>query len=96
LDFYSLKTRGSQNCLIRNTKVTDLSVDKPIVIYGCEMNRFLAKKEGETYKQAHDELYAGIISSMDRMDVAHTNIPNEMRALASTEVKTLLKISIEN
>ncbi len=91
LDFYSIKANfNSDNCLIWNTRVTDL--DKPIVISGCDMG----KKEGEIYKQAHDELYAGIISSMDHMDVAQTNILKEMRALASTEVKTLLKISVEN
>jgi hypothetical protein len=96
LDFYSLKPSDDQNCLIRNTRATNLLLNKPIVITGCEMIRFLAKEEGEIYKQAHDELYAGIISSMNDMDVAQTNIPKEMRALASTEVKTLLKISIEN
>jgi hypothetical protein len=95
LDFYSLKPSSDQNCLIRNTKATDLLVDKLIVISGCEMDNLLAKK-GEIYKQAHDELYAGITSSMSSMNVAQTNIPNEMRVLASTEVKDLLKISIEN
>jgi hypothetical protein len=95
LDFYSLKPSSDQNCLIRNTKATDLLVDKLIVISGCEMDNLLAKK-GEINKQAHDELYAGITSSMSSMNVAQTNIPNEMRVLASTEVKDLLKISIEN
>ncbi len=98
LNFYSIKPYvSSDNCLITNTRATDLLVGKPIVISGCEMKRFIGIKEGEIYKQAHDELYAGIISHMDYMDdVVQTRIAKEMRALESTKVKTLLKISVEN
>jgi hypothetical protein len=92
LDFYLLK--DSEDCLIRNI---ELSMDKPMVISGCNVNKVLPRYQGLIYKQAHDKLYAGIISRMGDMDVAtQMSIAKEMRALTSYEGKTLLKISIEN
>jgi hypothetical protein len=96
LDFYSIRRTSSESCLISNKRATDLRVDKPIVINYCMMYRFLNKKDGEIYKQAHDELYAGIMGYYSNREEEIDKIMKEMRALAATEVKSHLKISIQN
>jgi hypothetical protein len=96
LDFYSITPSSSQSCLILNKRATDLSVDKPIVISKCWLKIYLSKKDGAIYKQAHDELYAGIMSDYLNREEEIDKIMKEMRALAATEVKSLLKISMDN
>jgi hypothetical protein len=96
LDFYSITPSSSQSCLILNKRATDLSVDKPIVISKCWLKIYLSKKDGAIYKQAHDELYAGIMSDYLNREEEIDKIMKEMRALAATEVKSRLKISMDN
>ncbi len=96
LDFYSIRPTSSESCLISNKRATDLSVDKPIVIFMCSMKKFLDKKDGAIYKQAHDELYAGIMGYHTYEKEEIDKIMKEMKALAATEVKSHLKISIQN
>jgi hypothetical protein len=85
LDFYSIRTTSFESCLIINKRAIDLRVDKPIVISECIMKMYLDKKDGEIHKQAHDELYAGIISEhfnlIDNEKI--DKIMKEMRALVA-------------